>query len=139
MCRIRATAVAFAESGKRRFVERARGVMVALALRRRPADAFSGLFWLSVFLAALMPTSIGYQDLAAFFAQKWEPLGMAIQIGLADVQSFRCLSHIEIAVGRKFRGRRKPGKRGDAHNFQFAQEFGELVRDQGSGQQDRGV
>src|SRR5580693_9388011 len=94
MCRIRATAVAFAESGKRRFVERARGVMVALVLRRWPADAFSGLFWLSVFLAALMPTSIGYQDLAAFFArqpgvsQRWRDHLIASPFGTIHAATF---------------------------------------------------
>ena len=94
MCRIRATAVAFVESGKRRFVERARGVMVALALRRRLAGAFSGLFWLSAFCAALMPTSIGYQDLAAFFArqpgvsQRWRDHLIASPFGTIHAATF---------------------------------------------------
>ncbi len=94
MCRIRATAVAFVESGKRRFVERARGVMVALALRRRLTGAFSGLFWLSAFCAALMPTSIGYQDLAAFFArqpgvsQRWRDHLIASPFGTIHAATF---------------------------------------------------
>jgi hypothetical protein len=94
MCRIRATTVAFAENGKRRFVERARGVMLALALRRRPADAFSGLFWLSALCTVLMPTSIGYQDLAAFFArqpgvsQRWRDHLIASPFGTIHAATF---------------------------------------------------
>ena len=41
-----------------------------LALRSRPLAAFSGPFWLSALCAALAPTSIGYQDLAAFLARQ---------------------------------------------------------------------
>jgi hypothetical protein len=68
--------------------------MVALVLRRWPADAFSGLFWLSVFLAALMPTSIGYQDLAAFFArqpgvsQRWRDHLIASPFGTIHAATF---------------------------------------------------
>ncbi len=42
-----------------------------VALRTRSLGAFSfGPFWLSAFCAALAPTSIGYQDLAALFARQ---------------------------------------------------------------------
>ncbi len=41
-----------------------------VALRTRPTGASSGPFWLSAFCVAFMPTSIGYQDLAAFFARQ---------------------------------------------------------------------
>ncbi len=41
-----------------------------VALRRRPTGAFSGVFWLGALGAAFTPTSIGYQDLAAFFARQ---------------------------------------------------------------------
>ena len=42
-----------------------------VALRTRTAGAsFSAPFWLSAFCAALAPTSIGYQDLAALFARQ---------------------------------------------------------------------
>ena len=47
------------------------GVGVMVALRTRTAGAsFSAPFWLSAFCAALAPTSIGYQDLAALFARQ---------------------------------------------------------------------
>ena len=68
--------------------------MVALALRRRLADAFSGLFWLSAVCAALMPTSIGYQDLAAFFArqpgvsQRWRDHLIASPFGTIHAATF---------------------------------------------------
>jgi len=41
-----------------------------VALRTRPTGALSGPFWLSALCVALTPTSIGYQDLAAFFARQ---------------------------------------------------------------------
>ena len=41
-----------------------------VALRTRSLAAFSGPFWLSSFCAAFAPTSIGYQDLAAFLARQ---------------------------------------------------------------------
>jgi len=41
-----------------------------VALRNRPLAAFSGPFWLSAFGAAFAPTSVGYQDLAAFLARQ---------------------------------------------------------------------
>jgi Cell Wall Hydrolase len=68
--------------------------MVALALRKRPADAFSGLFWLSAVSAALMPTSVGYQDLAAFFArqpgvsQRWRDHLIASPFGTIHAATF---------------------------------------------------
>jgi hypothetical protein len=40
------------------------------ALRSLSVPAFSGPFWLSAFCAALAPTSIGYQDLAALLARQ---------------------------------------------------------------------
>ncbi len=68
--------------------------MVALALRKRPADVFSGLFWLSAVCTALMPTSIGYQDLAAFFArqpgvsQRWRDHLIASPFGTIHAATF---------------------------------------------------
>ena len=41
-----------------------------LALRSLPIAAVSGPFWFSAVSAALAPTSIGYQDLAAFLARQ---------------------------------------------------------------------
>ena len=41
-----------------------------VALRTRSTGAFSGSFWLSAVCAAFTPTSIGHQDLAAFFARQ---------------------------------------------------------------------
>jgi spore germination cell wall hydrolase CwlJ-like protein len=41
-----------------------------VALRDRPLAAFSVSFWLSALCAALAPTSIGYQDLAAYLARQ---------------------------------------------------------------------
>ena len=37
-----------------------------VALRNRPLAAFTGSFWFSALCAVLAPTSIGYQDLAAY-------------------------------------------------------------------------
>lgn len=68
--------------------------MVALALRRRPADAFSALFWLSAICTALMPTSIGYQDLAAFIvrhsgvSQRWRDHLIASPFGTIHAATF---------------------------------------------------
>jgi hypothetical protein len=41
-----------------------------VALRRRPPAAFTGSFWLSALIVVLAPTSIGYQDLAAYLARQ---------------------------------------------------------------------
>jgi len=41
-----------------------------VALRIRPTAALSRSFWLTALCAALMPTSVGYQDLAALFARQ---------------------------------------------------------------------
>ncbi len=41
-----------------------------VALPRRSTGALSGSFWLSAVCAVFTPTSIGYQDLAAFFARQ---------------------------------------------------------------------
>jgi len=41
-----------------------------VALRRRPLAAFTGSFWLCALLVALAPSSIGYQDLAAYLARQ---------------------------------------------------------------------
>ena len=43
--------------------------MVASRIRVLGAS-YSAPFWLSAFCIALMPTSIGYQDLAALIAQR---------------------------------------------------------------------
>jgi len=41
-----------------------------VALRVRPLVVFAGPFWFSALCAALAPTSVGYQDLAAFLARQ---------------------------------------------------------------------
>src|SRR4029077_10621158 len=41
-----------------------------VALRNRPLAAFTGSFWFSALCAVLAPTSIGYQDLAAYLARQ---------------------------------------------------------------------
>src|SRR6516164_4401131 len=41
-----------------------------VALHRRPLAAFTGSFWLSALVAVLVPSSIGYQDLAAYLARQ---------------------------------------------------------------------
>ena len=41
-----------------------------VALRSRPLAAFTGSFWFSALCAVLAPTSIGYQDLAAYLARQ---------------------------------------------------------------------
>src|SRR6478609_1827869 len=41
-----------------------------VALRNRPLAAFTGSFWFSALCAVLAPTSIGYQDLAAYLARR---------------------------------------------------------------------
>jgi Cell Wall Hydrolase len=41
-----------------------------VASRRRPLAAFTGSFWLCALLAVLAPSSIGYQDLAAYLARQ---------------------------------------------------------------------
>src|ERR1700728_4947548 len=68
-CRIRATACAFVV-GEGSDACRACAWWVMVALRDRPLAAFSVSFWLSALCAALAPTSIGYQDLAAYLARQ---------------------------------------------------------------------
>ena len=41
-----------------------------VASRRRPLAAFTGSFWLCALLAVLAPSSIGFQDLAAYLARQ---------------------------------------------------------------------
>ncbi|MGO9698234.1 MAG: cell wall hydrolase [Xanthobacteraceae bacterium] len=101
--------------------------MVALVLRRRPADAFSGLFWLSAVCTALMPTSIGAQDLAAFFArqpgvsQRWRDHLIASPFGTIHAATFSFTRPIGTAMPepigaqpvnfdpRAFDGKARPG------------------------------
>jgi Cell Wall Hydrolase len=67
-----------------------------VASRTWLAGGFSstGFFWLSAFCAALMPTSIGYQDLAAQFArqpgvaQRWREHLIASPFGTIDAATF---------------------------------------------------
>jgi hypothetical protein len=54
-------------------------------------------FWFSAFFLALMPTSIGYQDLAALFAQqpgvsqRWPDHLIASQFGTIEAATFRAV------------------------------------------------
>ena len=66
-----------------------------VASRTRLAGGFSSArFWLSAFCAALMPTSIGYQDLAALFArqpgvsQRWREHLIASPFGTIEAATF---------------------------------------------------
>ncbi|MBI4274677.1 MAG: cell wall hydrolase [Rhizobiales bacterium] len=62
--------------------------------RTRPRGAIRGSFGLTVLLAVLMPTSIGYQDLAALFArqpgvtERWRAHLMASPFGTIHAASF---------------------------------------------------
>ncbi len=68
--------------------------MLAFALRSRPIAAFSGPFWFSALCAALVPTSVGYQDLAAFLArqpgvsQRWRDHLIASPFGTIHAATF---------------------------------------------------
>jgi Cell Wall Hydrolase len=65
-----------------------------LALRNRSIAAFSGPFWLSALCAALAPTSIGYQDLAAFLvrqpgiSERWRDHLIASPFGTIHAATF---------------------------------------------------
>jgi hypothetical protein len=65
-----------------------------LALRIPVTGAFSGRFWLSALCAAFMPTSIGYQDLAALFAhqpgvsERWRDHLIASPFGTIEAATF---------------------------------------------------
>src|ERR1700757_709805 len=64
------------------------------ALRRRPLAAFTGSFWLSAFVAAFAPSSIGYQDLAAYLArqpgvsERWHDYLIASPFGTVHAATF---------------------------------------------------
>jgi hypothetical protein len=66
-----------------------------LALRNRPVAVFTGPFWLSALCAALAPTTIGYQDLAAFLvrqpgvSERWRDHMMASPFGTIHAATFR--------------------------------------------------
>ena len=65
-----------------------------VALRRRPPAAFTGSFWLSAFVAAFAPSSIGYQDLAAYLArqpgvsERWHDYLIASPFGTVHAATF---------------------------------------------------
>ena len=65
-----------------------------VALRRRPLAAFTGSFWLSAFVAAFAPSSIGYQDLAAYLArqpgvsERWHDYLIASPFGTVHAATF---------------------------------------------------
>jgi hypothetical protein len=79
-----------------------------VALRTRPAGAFSRPFWLSVVCAALMPTSIGYQDLAAFFArqpgvsERWREHLIASPFGTIHAATFSFSRPVGTAMPEPF-------------------------------------
>ena len=64
------------------------------ALRRRPLAALTGSFWLSAFVAAFAPSSIGYQDLAAYLArqpgvsERWHDYLIASPFGTVHAATF---------------------------------------------------
>jgi Cell Wall Hydrolase len=65
-----------------------------VALRSRSIAAFSGPFWLSALCAALAPTTIGYQDLAALLArqpgisERWRDHMIASPFGTIHAATF---------------------------------------------------
>jgi len=79
-----------------------------VALRIQAAGAFSAPFWLSAFCATLMPTSIGYQDLAAFFArqpgvsERWRDHLIASPFGTIHAATFSFSRPIGTAMPEPF-------------------------------------
>ena len=79
-----------------------------VALRTRPTGALSGPFWLSAFCVAFMPTSIGYQDLAAFFArqpgvsERWRDHLIASPFGTIHAATFSFVRPIGTAMPEPF-------------------------------------
>jgi hypothetical protein len=79
-----------------------------VALRTRPTGALSGPFWLSAFCVAFMPTSIGYQDLAAFFARqprvsdRWHDHRIASPFGTIHAATFSFSRPIGTAMPEPF-------------------------------------
>jgi hypothetical protein len=65
-----------------------------VALRNRPLAAFTGSFWFSALCAVLAPTSIGYQDLAAYLAgqpgvsERWRDHLIASPFGTIHAATF---------------------------------------------------
>ena len=79
-----------------------------VALRTRSTGALSGPFWLSAFCIAFTPTSIGYQDLAAFFAhqpgvsERWRDHLIASPFGSIHVAAFSFVRPIGTAMPEPF-------------------------------------
>ncbi len=79
-----------------------------VALRTRPTGALFGPFWLSAFCVALTPTSIGYQDLAAFFArqpgvsERWHDHLISSPFGSIHVAAFSFVRPIGTAMPEPF-------------------------------------
>ena len=79
-----------------------------VALRTRSTGALSGPFWLSAFCIAFTPTSIGYQDLAAFFArqpgvsERWRDHLIASPFGSIHVATFSFVRPIGTAMPEPF-------------------------------------
>ena len=82
------------------------------ALRNRPVAAFTGPFWLSAFCAALAPTSIGYQDLAAFLvrqpgvSERWGDHLIASPFGTIHAATFSFSRPIGTAMSEPIDGQR---------------------------------
>src|ERR1700728_5428618 len=106
-CRIRATACAFV-CRKGSDACRACAWWVMVALRDRPLAAFSVSFWLSALCAALAPTSIGYQDLAAYLArqpgvsERWREHLIASPFGTIHAATFSFSRPIGTAMPQPF-------------------------------------
>ena len=79
-----------------------------VALRTRSTGALSGPFWLSAFCIALTPSSIGYQDLAAFFArqpgvsERWRDHLIASPFGTIHAATFSFVRPIGTAMPEPF-------------------------------------
>src|SRR5208282_412415 len=79
-----------------------------VALRTRSTGAFSGAFWLSALCAAFTPSSIGYQDLAAFFArqpgvsERWRDHLIASPFGTIHAATFSFVRPIGTAMPEPF-------------------------------------
>ena len=75
-----------------------------VALRTRSTGALSGPLWLSAFCIAFTPTSIGYQDLAAFFArqpgvsERWRDHLITSPFGSIHVAAFSFVRPIGTAM-----------------------------------------
>src|ERR1035441_9197729 len=80
-----------------------------LALRSLPVPAFSGPFWFSALCVAFAPTSIGYQDLAAFLArqpgvsERWRDHLIASPFGTIHAATFSFSRPIGTAMSEPIR------------------------------------